>query len=83
MISDNEKEIIDLDLLIDRLEDDYRSLNDKFIQLETNTQLINKQLSDENINYQKLITIYKNKLNKLFDSEEIFCYFIIAIGYID
>lgn len=72
MISDNEKEIIDLDLLIDRLESEYRSLNDKCIQLETNTQLIDKQLSDENDNYQKLITIYKNRLHKLFDSEEVF-----------
>lgn len=72
MISDNEKEIIDLDLLIDRLESEYRSLNDKCIQLETNTQLIDKQLSDENDNYQRLITIYKNRLHKLFDSEEVF-----------
>ena len=46
-IYDNEKELKDLELLIVKIENDYRDLKEKTIQIETNVELISKQLVEE------------------------------------
>ena len=61
-IYDNEKELKDLELLIVKIENDYRDLKEKTIQIETNVELISKQLVEEQNNYQDKLKVYLDKL---------------------
>lgn len=72
MIIDNEKQINDLDTLINTIETDYYRLKEKTIQLETNNQAVLKQLQEEKSNYQNRLNNYQDKLKQLFDDEKIF-----------
>ena len=72
MIIDNEKQINDLDTLINTIETDYYRLKEKIIQLETNNQAVLKQLQEEKSNYQNRLNNYQDKLKQLFDDEKIF-----------
>ena len=69
-IYDNEKELKDLELLIVKIENDYRDLKEKTIQIETNVELISKQLVEEQNNYQDKLKVYLDKLGQSFSDEK-------------
>ena len=71
-IYNNEKELKDLELLIVKIENDYRDLKEKTIQIETNVELISKQLVEEQNNYQDKLKVYLDKLGQSFSDEKTF-----------
>lgn len=83
MIIDNEKQINDLDALINSIEADYRHLKEKTIQMETNNQALAKQLQEEKNNYQDRLNIYQDKLKQLFVDEESFIVLLTQIDLLD
>lgn len=82
-ISDNEKELKDLESLILKIENDYRNLKEKTIQIETNVELISKQLKEEQNNYQDKLKIYLDKLKKSFIDENTFIGLLTNINTLD
>lgn len=72
MIDNNEKEIKVINDRIEKIEKNYFSLKDKFIQLDTNVITYQEQLDNEKQNYLDVLNIYQTKLTQLFDNEEDF-----------
>lgn len=72
MIIDEEKQISELDCLVNKIETAYHDLKEKMIQLETNVSLLNQQLQEEKSNYHSKLKIYLDKLKKLFVNEKSF-----------
>ncbi|WP_305139932.1 AAA family ATPase [Thomasclavelia cocleata] len=82
-IYDNEKELKDLELLIVKIENDYRDLKEKTIQIETNVELISKQLVEEQNNYQDKLKVYLDKLGQSFSDEKTFIDLLTQINMIN
>lgn len=82
-IYDNEKELKDLELLIVKIENDYRDLKEKTIQIETNVELISKQLVEEQNNYQDKLKVYLNKLGQSFSDEKTFINLLPQINMVN
>lgn len=58
--------------MITKIENDYRNLKEKIIQIETNVELISKQLIEEQNNYQDKLKIYLDKLKESFNDENFY-----------
>ncbi|WP_286669925.1 SbcC/MukB-like Walker B domain-containing protein, partial [Thomasclavelia cocleata] len=82
-IYNNEKELKDLELLIVKIENDYRDLKEKTIQIETNVELISKQLVEEQNNYQDKLKVYLDKLGQSFSDEKTFINLLPQINMVN
>ena len=82
-IYDNEKELKDLELLIVKIENYSRDLKEKTIQIETNVELISKQLVEEQNNYQDKLKVYLDKLGQSFSDEKTFIDLLTQINMIN
>lgn len=82
-ILDTEKELKDLESLIIKIENNYRNLKERTIQIETNVELISNQLKEEQDNYQDKLAIYLDKLKQSFSDEKTFINLLPQINMID